>query len=143
MESQTKVILDNNNNITVYISLLVKNDSIIKEMSSNMQAKIKETIKRNTDLEVNQVNINIKDVDSKNNVKSNNQTKIKLNNVQINQNQTKEIKETKIVASDDNNKVLKEANENIVNSDENAESGEKNENTENDKNIVNSEIVIK
>ena len=143
MESQTKVILDNNNNITVYISLLVKNDSIIKEMSSNMQAKIKETIKRNTDLEVNQVNINIKDVDSKNNVKSNNQTKIKLNNVQINQNQTKEIKETKIVASDDNNKVLKEANENIVNSDENAESGEKNENTENDKNTVNSEIVIK
>ena len=108
-----------------------------------MQAKIKETIKRNTDLEVNQVNINIKDVDSKNNVKSNNQTKIKLNNVQINQNQTKEIKETKIVSSDDNNKVLKEANENIVNSDENAESGEKNENTENDKNTVNSEIVIK
>ena len=139
LESQTKVILDNNNNITVYISLLVKNDSIIKEMSSNMQAKIK----RNTDLEVNQVNINIKDVDSKNNVKSNNQTKIKLNNVQINQNQTKEIKETKIVSSDDNNKVLKEANENIVNSDENAESGEKNENTENDKNTVNSEIVIK
>ena len=143
LESQTKVILDNNNNITVYISLLVKNDSIIKEMSSNMQAKIKETIKRNTDLEVNQVNINIKDVDSKNNVKSNNQTKIKLNNVQINQNQTKEIKETKIVSSDDNNKVLKEANENIVNSDENAESGEKNENTETDKNTVNSEIDIK
>lgn len=97
LESQTKVTLDNNNNITVYVSLLVRNDSIIKEMSSNMQTKIKETIKRNTDLVVNQVNINIKDVENKSNPKPNNQTKIKLNNVQINQNRTKENKDEKTV----------------------------------------------
>ena len=89
VESQTKVMLDANNNITVFISLLVKNDSIIKEMSSNMQTRIKETIKRNTDLEVSQVNINIRDVDNKSTQK-NNQTKIKINNVQINKDQTKE-----------------------------------------------------
>lgn len=94
VDSQTKVMLDANNNITVFISLLVKDDSIIKEMSSNMQTRIKETIKRNTDLDVSQVNINIKDVDSKNSQK-NNQAKIKANNVQINKTQAKENKQIK------------------------------------------------
>ncbi len=89
VDGQTKVTLDSNNNITVFISLLVKDDSIIKEMSTSMQTKIKETLKRNTDLDVSQVNINIKDVDNKNNQK-NNQTKIKVNNVQINKKPTSE-----------------------------------------------------
>ena len=89
VDTQTKVILDNDNNITVFVSLLVKNDSIIKEMSASMQTRIKETIKRNIDLDVNQVNINIKDIENSKNNKSNNknsnQTKIKVNNIQINQ----------------------------------------------------------
>lgn len=101
VDSQTKVMLDANNNITVFISLLVKDDSIIKEMSSNMQTRIKETIKRNTDLDVSQVNINIKDVDSKNSQK-NNQAKIKANNVQINKTQAKENKQIK--TTEDNKK---------------------------------------
>ena len=60
VDVQTKINLDLNNKITVYVSLLVKEDSVIKELSANMQNKIKETIKRSTDLEVDQVNINIK-----------------------------------------------------------------------------------
>ena len=84
VDSQTKVVLDSDNNLTVFVSLLVKDNSIIKEMSSNMQNKIKETIKRNTDLDVNQVNINIRDIDSKSSGK-NSQTKIKINNVKLNQ----------------------------------------------------------
>lgn len=96
VDVQTKINLDTENNITVYISLLVKEDSIIKELSSNIQNRIKQTIKRNTDLDVNQVNINIKDIENnknnKNNEKNNNQTKIKVSNVQINQNQTNENK---------------------------------------------------
>ncbi len=84
VDSQTKVVLDSDNNLTVFVSLLVKDNSIIKEMSSNMQNKIKETIKRNTDLDVNQVNINIRDIDSKSSGK-NSQTKIKINNVKVNQ----------------------------------------------------------
>ncbi len=93
VDTQTKVILDANNNITVFVSLLVKNDSIIKEMSASMQTRIKDTIKRNTDLDVNQVNINIKDIDNSKNTKNNDQTKIKVNNIQINKNQTNENKE--------------------------------------------------
>lgn len=96
IDVQTKINLDVNNKITVFVSLLVKEDSIIKELSSNMQNKIKETIKKSTDLDVSQVNINIKDIESnKGNSKNNNQAKIKLNNVQVNKSQTKENNEIK------------------------------------------------
>ena len=93
VDVQTKINLDTENNITVYISLLVSEDSIIKELSSNIQNKIKETIKRSTDLDVNQVNINIKNIE--NNKKNTNQTKIKISNVQVNKNETNE--ETSVV----------------------------------------------
>lgn len=90
VDVQTKVHLDADNNITVFVSLLVKEEAIIKELSANIQNKIKETVKRSTDLDVNQININIKNIE--------NQTKIKINNVQVNQNQTKENQtETNIV----------------------------------------------
>lgn len=96
IDVQTKINLDVNNKITVFVSLLVKEDSIIKELSSNMQNQIKETIKKSTDLDVSQVNINIKDIESnKGNSKNNNQAKIKLNNVQVNKSQTKENNEIK------------------------------------------------
>lgn len=103
VDVQTKINLDVNNKITVYVSLLVKEESVIKDLSSNIQNKIKETIKRSTDLDVAQVNINIKDIENnKNNVKviqtksnetKNNQTKIKIENVQVNNNPTKENQE--------------------------------------------------
>ena len=86
---QTKVFLDVENNITVFISLLVNENAFIKELSSNIQSKIKETIKRNTDLEVSQININIKNINNKieNTVVNlpNNETEIKIDNVQFNE----------------------------------------------------------
>ena len=86
---QTKVFLDVENNITVFISLLVNENAVIKELSSNIQSKIKETIKRNTDLEVSQININIKNINNKieNTVVNlpNNETEIKIDNVQFNE----------------------------------------------------------
>lgn len=87
-EAQTKISLDGNNNITVYVSMLVREESIIKELSTAIQNKIKETIKRSTDLDVSQVNINVKDIESS----KNNQTKIKISNSQVNKNQVKENK---------------------------------------------------
>ena len=94
VDVQTKVNLNADNNITVFVSLLVKEEAIIKELSANIQNKIKETVKRSTDLDVNQININIKNIENqKNSIKNENQTKIKINNVQVNQNQT----ETNIV----------------------------------------------
>ena len=86
LDVQTKVFLDIENNITVFITLLVREDSIIKELSTNIQTKIKETIKRNTDLEVNQININVKNIENTNDINKNNNnvSKIKINNVQVN-----------------------------------------------------------
>ena len=88
IDVQTKVSLDSNSDITVYISLLVREDSIIKELSSNIQNKIKSTIKRNTDLDVTQVNINIKDIDS--NKKNNHKPELKAENVKVEKNENKE-----------------------------------------------------
>lgn len=97
-EAQTKISLDGNNNITVYVSMLVREESIIKELSTAIQNKIKETIKRSTDLDVSQVNINVKDIESS----KNNQTKIKISNSQVNKNQVKENKaEEKTKAEND------------------------------------------
>lgn len=92
MDVQTKVYLDSENNITVFISLLVNENAVIKELSSNIQTKIKETVKRNTDLDVNQININVKNIENNKSdntvVKAQNSVaKIKLENVQVNKNE--------------------------------------------------------
>ena len=59
----TKVELDKENNVIVFVNLSVKENAIIKELSTNLQSRIKSTIKRATDLEVKQVNIKIKDIE--------------------------------------------------------------------------------
>jgi len=58
----TKVRIDNENNIIVYIDLQVASNAIIKDLSLNMQSRIKEAIKNSSDLEVKEVNIQIKNI---------------------------------------------------------------------------------
>jgi len=59
----TKIELDQENNVRVYVNLNVKENAIIKELSTNLQTKIKDTIKKATDLEVKEVNIKVKNVE--------------------------------------------------------------------------------
>lgn len=59
----TKVELDKENNVIVFINLSVKENAIIKELSTNLQTKIKTTIKKTSDLEVKEVNIKVKDIE--------------------------------------------------------------------------------
>ena len=61
-EVTTKVQLDKENNVIVFINLVVSSEAVIKELSANLQAKIKEKIKSATDLDVKEVNINIRKV---------------------------------------------------------------------------------
>ena len=61
----TRVELDKENNVKVYINLIVNEEAIIKDLSANLQAKIKEKIKTATDLDVKEVNITIKKVAEK------------------------------------------------------------------------------
>lgn len=63
----TRVELDEDNNVKVYVNLIINSDAIIKDLSSNLQNKIKEKIKKATDLEVKEVNITVKKVADKEN----------------------------------------------------------------------------
>ena len=58
----TRVELDKENNVKVYANLVVSSNAVIKELSANLQEKIKDKIKKATDLEVKEVNITVKKV---------------------------------------------------------------------------------
>jgi len=61
-EVTTRVALDKESNVTVFINLTVSEEAIIKDLSANLQARIKEKVKEATDLEVKEVNITVKKV---------------------------------------------------------------------------------
>ena len=54
------IITQGQNNVNIFINLVVSADSIIKDLSVNLQEKIKRRVKETTDLEVKEVNIMIK-----------------------------------------------------------------------------------
>ena len=59
-EVSTRVELDKDNNVIVYANLIVNAEAVIKDLSANLQNKVKEKIKSATDLEVKEVNITVK-----------------------------------------------------------------------------------
>lgn len=61
----TKVIFDDENNLKINLTLLVAPNTIIKELSSNLQIRIKEVIKKATDLDVKEINVKIKNISEK------------------------------------------------------------------------------
>lgn len=61
-EINTRVELDKENNLKVYVNLVVSQNAVIKELSSNLQTRIKEAIKKTSDLDVKEVNIKIKNI---------------------------------------------------------------------------------
>ena len=61
----SKTVLDKNKNLIVYVTTVVSKDVMLKDMSSDLQRRIKESLKRTADLEVKEVNIRIKNVTSK------------------------------------------------------------------------------
>ena len=62
-EVTTKIELTPDNNLLVFINMTVKENAIIKELSTNLQSKIKDSIKKATDLEVKEVNIKVKNIE--------------------------------------------------------------------------------
>lgn len=60
-----KVKLDKSvNNVVIDMNLIVANDTVIKELSANLQNKIKEVIKKTTEIEVKAVNVRIKNIEA-------------------------------------------------------------------------------
>ncbi len=56
----SRVELDKNNNVNIYVNLVVSSETIIKDLTVDLQNKIKEKVKQSADLEVKEVNITIK-----------------------------------------------------------------------------------
>ena len=61
----SKTILDKDKNLIVYVTAVVSKDVMIKDVSNELQEKIKIAMKRTADLEVKEVNIKIKNITSK------------------------------------------------------------------------------
>ena len=64
-ETSCRINIDKENNLTIDLNVIVQPDVVIKDLSSNIQNKIKETIKATSDLEVKEINIKIKNVYAK------------------------------------------------------------------------------
>ena len=58
----TKVTVDEENNVKIFVTLFVYPDVIIKDLSAKLQSNIKETIKKSLDLDVKEVNIRVKNI---------------------------------------------------------------------------------
>ena len=61
----TKVEVDSESHVKIYITLFVYPDAIIKELSTKLQTNVKDTIKKSLDLDVTEVNIRIKNISVK------------------------------------------------------------------------------
>lgn len=61
----SSITLNNENNLIINLNLTVGENVVIKELSVNVQEKIKEAVKTALDLEVKEVNIRIKDYAAK------------------------------------------------------------------------------
>ena len=61
----SKTILDKDRNLIVYVTAVVSKDVMIKDISNELQRRIKEAMKRTADLDVKEVNIRIKNITSK------------------------------------------------------------------------------
>lgn len=61
----SRTVLDKNKNLIVYVTTLVSKDIIIKDVSTQIQEKIKEALNKTADLEVKQVNIKVKNITNK------------------------------------------------------------------------------
>ncbi len=59
---QTNVVLDENNNLSIILTIEVSDNAIIKELSNNIQIRVKDSIKKSLDIDVESLDIRIKNV---------------------------------------------------------------------------------
>ena len=72
----SRVILDKENHLIIFINLLVKSDALIKDLSSGLQEKVKQTVKDSLGLDVKEVNIKIINITNEASIKSEKTEKI-------------------------------------------------------------------
>ena len=63
--STTRVDVDNENKISIFITLAVYSEAIIKDLAAKIQNDVKEAVRNSLDLEIKAVNVRIKNVTAK------------------------------------------------------------------------------
>ena len=63
--SSTRVEVDEENIIRLFITLSVYQEAIIKDLAAKIQANIKDEVKKSLDLEIKEVNIRVKNINAK------------------------------------------------------------------------------
>lgn len=61
----SKTIVDKDKNLVVYLTTTMSKDMMIKDVSKELQDKIKDAMKRTADLDVGEINIKVKNITSK------------------------------------------------------------------------------
>lgn len=59
-EVTSRVELDKENDVNIFVNLVIASDTVIKDLTVDLQNKIKNKVKETTDLDVKEVNITIK-----------------------------------------------------------------------------------
>ena len=72
--SDAAITLDQNNDVYVDLEINVQKETIIKDVSSKLQNRIKEAVKKATDLEIKEINIKVNDVERENEVPTKEET---------------------------------------------------------------------
>lgn len=63
--STTKVDVDAENKISIFITLSVYSEAVIKDLAAKIQTNVKDEVKKSLDLEIKEVNIRIKNINPK------------------------------------------------------------------------------
>ncbi len=76
----SRTYIDSEKNVTVNVNVVVNRDVVIKDISTELQKKVKSALKQTADLDVKYVNIKIKNISNKKLKKANTEEKQKENN---------------------------------------------------------------
>lgn len=79
--SDAEITLDQNNDVYVDLEINVQKETIIKDVSSKLQNRIKEAVKKATDLEIKEINIKVNDVEREERVPTKEESKVEKNNI--------------------------------------------------------------
>ena len=93
---EVDVEIDNHNEVNVNLEINVNKETIIKDISSKLQNRIKESVKKATDLDIKQINIKVNDVQKENNYNEeyNNARKIEKKEKEVEKEKEEKISKT-------------------------------------------------
>ena len=61
-DQQSKITLDENNDLSILLTIAVSDQAVIKDLSNNIQVRVKDAIKKSLDVEVKSLDIKVKDM---------------------------------------------------------------------------------